>query len=1008
MKTLIYIKIQDFVLQLYFCSPIFCNFCKYYADDSDYIGYSSSNHICISDSSYSCFSYCLACNSSCTACESGFILSNGICLSNSSCKESFPNCKTCNDDLNMCAACNFGYYLSGSICVQCPSNCINCDQLRCTTCIFGYGLSWGSCSPCTEVCSFCFSYCFECTSTRCTRCWTGYYLDSGSCLRCPLICRTCTSTACSTCVSGYYLSGSTCNECKNSCSSCFSLCSTCSNSECLTCDSGYYITSGGSCYSCIYSCNKCYSNCITCNETQCLKCSSGYGLSGTSCIQCNTSCSSCSHNCITCKNSLCIPCDSGYYSSNGYCYQCSKSCSSCFNNCLICTNTECSTCKSGYYLNSRYCSQCSTSCSSCYSNCLICTNLSCLACSSGYYINRGACSKCSSSCTSCFNNCSACTDTGCSTCNAGFYFNGGACFQCNSSCKSCFSNCDACTNTECSTCESGFYIKNGTCSPCLSFCEICFSNCKNCSNTACTVCLAGYYLNQSSCTECPSGYYISNGVCSICPILCLTCNNDKNCTECKLNSIINTSTNICECDDNHYLDEDNCLDYQTINGSFVSNFNEILLKFSRDLQKSKYMKIEDIFLDSKNYFGKNAYIKQNSIKELRIVMGSLWNESLLRPETKLELNSKQLSDFGYYVKFSEKISFDSNSSEIPKFKIQINGPTLLNMDCAYGFFIYNFKSEGSANNKIDHTWSINCENANCETKEKMLNLDDFLLNLIDRNELNISLKARNIFGTEISDSLIVTLNNSENFYAKIDNDGEFSCYFDQTCQIYISRAFSCLSKLTFEWFYENNSKLNQSLSFFTLEKEIYEPKKSPHKFSVIIKNKNTNAETILPVDVFIKCKKPIINLNKAFGYASYLEDYRLNASSSINPNTKSNRNNFKFIWKYSFDSNKVLRQYTNTLKISRLNLNGKHNLKIELSVCIDSGFCSEVSENCNKIYGYVQIVNETVPEVQIFEYFTKLQLTRIPKIKRNIFEAKILGENVENMQMISCLKVMKI
>lgn len=100
-----------------------------------------------------------------------------FCMLSLSCPD---NCKTCNK-FGTCTACESGYTLSNGECAEivCPDNCTSCSSsTTCTACASGYTLSGGKCViKCPDNCAYCSS------SSSCSTCRSGYSLQSGKCVK---------------------------------------------------------------------------------------------------------------------------------------------------------------------------------------------------------------------------------------------------------------------------------------------------------------------------------------------------------------------------------------------------------------------------------------------------------------------------------------------------------------------------------------------------------------------------------------------------------------------------------------------------------------------------------------------------------------------------------------------------------------------------------------------------------------------------------------------------------
>ena len=100
-----------------------------------------------------------------------------FCMLSLSCPD---NCKTCNI-AGKCTACESGYTLSNGECAEivCPDNCTSCSSsTTCTGCASGYTLSGGKCViKCPDNCAYCSS------SSSCSTCRSGYSLQNGKCVK---------------------------------------------------------------------------------------------------------------------------------------------------------------------------------------------------------------------------------------------------------------------------------------------------------------------------------------------------------------------------------------------------------------------------------------------------------------------------------------------------------------------------------------------------------------------------------------------------------------------------------------------------------------------------------------------------------------------------------------------------------------------------------------------------------------------------------------------------------
>lgn len=107
----------------------------------------------------------------CTKCDSGRYMNyeDGMCPT---CSNAIANCATCTSSSSgvTCTACDSGYTLSNGKCtVTCPANCSTCSSpTTCTKCATGYSLS--STGKCTLT-----------LSSDCTKCDSGYTKNLTTC-----------------------------------------------------------------------------------------------------------------------------------------------------------------------------------------------------------------------------------------------------------------------------------------------------------------------------------------------------------------------------------------------------------------------------------------------------------------------------------------------------------------------------------------------------------------------------------------------------------------------------------------------------------------------------------------------------------------------------------------------------------------------------------------------------------------------------------------------------------
>ena len=166
-----------------------------------------------------------SCANGCSACESGRYLdySNGSCPT---CTSKIANCARCSSSAAgvTCTACASGYRLSNGSCVA------NCTNVSCKSGFVATSTSTGCCCSCPDgqiynttikkcVAAVCPIGCKDSCTNGCGSCESGRYLDysNGSCPTCSSKirnCATCSSSAagvkCTACAYGYRVSNGTC------------------------------------------------------------------------------------------------------------------------------------------------------------------------------------------------------------------------------------------------------------------------------------------------------------------------------------------------------------------------------------------------------------------------------------------------------------------------------------------------------------------------------------------------------------------------------------------------------------------------------------------------------------------------------------------------------------------------------------------------------------------------------------------------------------------------------
>ena len=257
-----------------------------------------------------CSAGCSECDKSkgvCNACQSGYMLYDGVCIK---CPEiNNGSCRYCTGDANYqsceSADCNTGYWDDTGTCASCGyaiEGCLECDTYahKCTKCDKDYLRQKYECKNCPENgicngtdslkckegsyfssagsnCPSCSEGCAACTSANnCTQCKNGYSLKIGACIAncastsdCPAgyICNG--SKICEICGSGSNLGIGGCNcptgkysDGKGTCNG--SALSSGGSYLCKSyrdCSEGYECTGGNGCRKCKAGSNQAYDNC---------------------------------------------------------------------------------------------------------------------------------------------------------------------------------------------------------------------------------------------------------------------------------------------------------------------------------------------------------------------------------------------------------------------------------------------------------------------------------------------------------------------------------------------------------------------------------------------------------------------------------------------------------------------------------------------------------------------------------------------------------------------------
>lgn len=452
----------------------------------------------------------------CTACFPGFVVSEGMCVVDTSVSE----------------GCGTGQYLddSSSSCTKCPDGCADCsDEITCTDCEESHFLETQRVGDSPEETKLCVDICSR-----------GFYGDpqTKSCAPCPSYCTACDSPdRCTACALKNFTSpvkGQCPQPCHEEqyydfeakqCQACIAGCHLCVNKDgCRHCLDGFFLSSDTKC---VRKCPggtvadkdtrtcqdmSCHSSCLTCygpGPDECMSCMGGMVLHDNACID---------------------NCPPHTYFNGTHCHPCHSSCATCAGS----TEEYCLSCSEGNVLDHYHCvSTCpprsfnfSGQCLACPMDCQACSVLGrCDQCDPGHrLLTDGECITCPDHCANCSRS------DRCDLCDDGFLLltDSGACvsacptghFQEGDTCQACLPHCGACSSTSsCDSCRDGFYYYEpgksclSNCpdgyygNPKLKKCTKCQPSCSQCSGPAatdCQVCSEGFVMDKvsSKCRKC--------------------------------------------------------------------------------------------------------------------------------------------------------------------------------------------------------------------------------------------------------------------------------------------------------------------------------------------------------------------------------------------------------------------------------------------------------------------------------------------------------------------------
>ena len=191
------------------------------------------------------------------------------------CQTCPQGCETC-DETTGCAQCQSNYHPNPTPevgCLECPAGCSTCNsQTECLSCSDPAQFLQTDRVTCsqncperhyqdsasnTKRCVECPQNCLECDQRGCLRCQNSFFNKQGVCSACPENCLECDSKGCLECRSPLNVSKGGCVACSDSCQECGS-------GGCQKCKPGFRLAQN--------SCQSCPKDCLECNETGCTKC----------------------------------------------------------------------------------------------------------------------------------------------------------------------------------------------------------------------------------------------------------------------------------------------------------------------------------------------------------------------------------------------------------------------------------------------------------------------------------------------------------------------------------------------------------------------------------------------------------------------------------------------------------------------------------------------------------------------------------------------------------------
>merc|ERR1719272_116213 len=185
-----------------------------------------------------CAGDCAACTGSsdmCTECNTGFVLSQGKCVSacpdgtyaddNQVCQLCDPTCKTCTGpDNNECSTCESSLVLHQAAFDDTEQRSPKtCEDKKCVDGKYQFGALEGICAVCDDTCETCYGpgtdNCHSCTVDKvlkndnscATSCGEGQFSTNKICVQCSPKCKQCsTATTCTECYGAWVLEDEKC------------------------------------------------------------------------------------------------------------------------------------------------------------------------------------------------------------------------------------------------------------------------------------------------------------------------------------------------------------------------------------------------------------------------------------------------------------------------------------------------------------------------------------------------------------------------------------------------------------------------------------------------------------------------------------------------------------------------------------------------------------------------------------------------------------------------------